>query len=80
MNDYWNEADNYTGQRRAALISDPQWVRLAQWSYQHGQSVPDILACFRLEQYSSGPTGTLTGTIPGCGLFGGLCADGSTHT
>lgn len=67
----------------AQLLTDAQWRRIALWSAQLGQDVMTILrsAQFMAEQINeASQTVMLTGTLPHCGLYGGLMPDGSTHT
>ena len=61
------------------LLSDAQLRTLAVWSIRHNKPVPELLASLRWELSDGYPNGTLLGMLP-CGLFGALCADGSSHT
>ena len=64
------------------LLTDAQLARLAQWSIIKERDVLTLLrqSSFMAEDDGSGKTVTLEGTLPLCGLYGALCADGSTHT
>jgi hypothetical protein len=64
------------------LLTDAQLASLAQWSIIKERCVLTLLrqAAFMAEDDGSGKTVTLEGILPLCGLYGALCADGSTHT
>jgi len=64
------------------LLSDKQLAKLALWSPQLNRTVAELLAesRFMLSDDGSGKTATLEGTLPNCGLYGAMLADGSTHT
>ena len=64
------------------LLTDAQLSKLAQWSIMTERDVLTLLrqAAFMVEDDGSGKTVILTGMLPNCGLYGALCADGSTHT
>jgi hypothetical protein len=65
------------------LLTDSQVARLAIWSIQTGNTVPDILASarFMAEQISADSHQLrLVGTLPHCGLFGSLEPDGTCCT
>jgi hypothetical protein len=64
------------------LLTDAQLSKLAQWSIVKEVDVLSLLrqATFMAEDDGSGKTVTLTGTLPLCGLYGAMLADGSTHT
>ena len=64
------------------LLSDKQLAKLALWSLQLNRTVADLLAesRFMLSDDGSGTSVTLEGVLPGCGLYGAMLADGSTHT
>jgi hypothetical protein len=64
------------------LLSDKQLAKFASWSLQLKRTVPDLLteSKFMLSDDGSGETVTLEGTLPNCGLYGAMLADGSTHT
>lgn len=71
-NDAWN------------LLTDAQIARLAQWSLLLDQTVKQILDNFNpvleASESAKGKDITLLGTLPTCGLFGAMTADGNTHT
>lgn len=64
------------------LLTDAQLAKLAQWSIIKERCVLTLLreAAFMVQDDGSGQTVTLEGTLPLCGLYGAMLADGSTHT
>jgi hypothetical protein len=69
----------------AELMTDAQWARLAFWSMQTGEPVRELLRSARFVAEAETladdcKTVMLRGTLPNCGLYGGLCSDGSVHT
>ena len=64
-----------------------QLARFGEWSIQTGKPVIELMEGWMIaedtqERHRSGDQNAviLTGMLPHCDLFGGLCADGSTHT
>lgn len=64
------------------LLTDAQLAKLAQWSIITERDVLTLLrqAAFMAQDDGSGRTVTLEGTLPHCGFYGAMLADGSTHT
>jgi hypothetical protein len=67
------------------LLSDEQWRRFALWSIECDRPVSELLRSARFvataeTSEDSCRTVILEGMLPHCGLYGGLCSDGSCHT
>ena len=68
-------------------LTSAQLARFAEWSIQTGKPVIELMQGWMIEEdtnerHISGDQNAviLTGKLPHCDLFGGLCSDGSTHT
>ena len=65
-----------------ALLTPAQWQWFAKVSLRMSKPVDTLLLEMRpmAEQEGDANTVRLEGILPTCGLYGGLCSDGSTHT
>ncbi len=68
-------------------LSSAQLAKFGEWSIQTGKPVLELMQGWMIEEdtnerhHTGNPNAViLEGELPHCDLFGGLCADGSTHT